>query len=99
MRKRRDSSSSSSSDSGTSDSKNEEVKERVKERKDPQQSQLKTTLIAKVDTMNNHLFMIQDVLHHMMGEMKRQTAMLLLFIEYFTCFLAHVCISVLLFRS
>lgn len=48
----------------------------MKERKDPQQSQLKTTFITKVDPMNNHLFMIHDVLHHMMGEIKRQTAVL-----------------------
>lgn len=75
-RKRRDSSSTSSSDSGTSDSESEEEEERVKERKIQQQSQLKSTLIAKVDTLNNHLFMIHDVLHHMMGEMKRQTAVL-----------------------
>lgn len=26
--------------------------------------------------MNNHLFMINDVLHHMMGEMKHDTAVL-----------------------
>lgn len=26
--------------------------------------------------MNNHLFMINDVLHHMMGEMKHETAVL-----------------------
>lgn len=43
-------------------------------KKVPQQSRLKETLIAKVDTMNNHLFMINDVLHHMMGEMKHETA-------------------------
>lgn len=47
-----------------------------KVKKDPQQSRLKETLIAKVDTMNNHLFMINDVLHHMMGEMKHETAVL-----------------------
>lgn len=32
-------------------------------------------MIAKID-MNSHLFVIHDVLHHMMGQMKRQTAVL-----------------------
>lgn len=56
--------------------KREKRQKLLKVKKDPQQSRLKETLIAKEDTMNNHLFMINDVLHHMMGEMKHETAVL-----------------------
>lgn len=56
--------------------KRQKLLKKRKVKKDPQQSRLKETLIEKVDTMNNHLFMINDVLHHMMGEMKHETAVL-----------------------